>query len=184
MVTYGLFCEKFVSCVIGPQSFKKLSLVKPFSQYCEKGDEAMTFLIMANNWHIWVKIAEDKKREAGSKKVTEYDVKQRYFVDRKGRGHSWSDEGREFFNERYESVAEDRKQYGKAFDADFLKRMNGEYDVDVKRKQAKRKKTNVSQVRRVKCHSDVKSTNIVVNVRINKRPVGKKGRIEVNSDEE
>ena len=56
-VAYTMIAEKFVQCVVGVNIFKKNCCVKNFSEYISVSDEAMTMLILANNWDVWSEIA-------------------------------------------------------------------------------------------------------------------------------
>ena len=56
-VAYTMIAEKFVQCVVGVNIFKKNCRVKNFSEYISVSDEAMTMLILSNNWDVWSEIA-------------------------------------------------------------------------------------------------------------------------------
>ena len=47
--------------IVGVNIFKKNCYVNNFSEYISKSDEAMAFLILANNWDVWCEVAEDLK---------------------------------------------------------------------------------------------------------------------------
>ena len=56
--------------------FKKNCSVKNFSEYISVSDEAMTMLILANNWDVWSEIASyeiatNPKNLPGIKKIEE-----------------------------------------------------------------------------------------------------------------
>ena len=50
--------------VVGVNIFKKNCCVNNFSDYISKSDEAMAFLILANNWDVWCEVAEDLKEQS------------------------------------------------------------------------------------------------------------------------
>mgnify|MGYP006198690691 CR=1 FL=1 len=116
--------------VVGVNIFKKNCCVKNFSEYISVSDEAMTMLILANNWDVWSEIARheiatnpknlpDIKR----KKVEQCVSTQRFHIDGKGRGFSWSPEGKLYYNMCYQQVRNDRELNGKRFDEYFIGEM-------------------------------------------------------------
>jgi hypothetical protein len=98
------------------------------SEYCSKSDEAMAFLILANNWEPWKFMIQTRKEQGatGAKRLEECGVKQKYFKETKGRGHSWSKEGKLYFNQIYDSISKDRDHNGELFDNEFLEYMKKE----------------------------------------------------------
>jgi hypothetical protein len=126
--SYVLFCSKFLPGVTGNGTFKTGCCTMKLSEYCSKSDEAMTFLILSNNWEPWKKMIQMKKDNGATaaKRLEDCGVKQKYFKETKGRGHSWSDEGKLYFNEIYDRIEEDRTHNGDTFDKYFLEIMKKE----------------------------------------------------------
>jgi hypothetical protein len=154
--TYRLFCEKFVHKVIGPQTYKNGCFSKRFQDYCQPGDEALTFLILANNWALWLEQAESPFLENGKKRTSaQCTSKQKYFVEGKGRGHSWNNEGKEYYNTMYKLVEKDRAEYGDLFDSELLDIMqNGVENEKQRRLKKRRDKKMGEREERVVCHND------------------------------
>jgi hypothetical protein len=152
-VIYTVFCSRFLQGVIGNSVFKTGCCTMNLTDYCSASDEAMTFLILANNWQPWLKIAEMKKRDPKAK-LEDCGVKQLYFKDTKGRGHSWSNEGKMYYNEMYDRVLEDRKENGKDFDEFFLNYMKQNSD-EGKRLEKHKKKERVEATPVIKCKRDL-----------------------------
>jgi hypothetical protein len=127
---YILFCSKFVPGVMGSAAFRLGCCTQKLEEYCSVSDEAMTFLILANNWEPWTVMLEAKKTQgAGAsavKRLDECGVKQKYFKETKGRGHSWSNEGKIYFNNIYDKIEQDRDDNGDKFDEYFLEYMRTE----------------------------------------------------------
>jgi hypothetical protein len=150
---YTVFCSRFLQGVIGSSVFKTGCCTMKLTEYCSASDEAMTFLILANNWQPWLKIAEMKKRDPKAK-LEDCGVKQLYFKDTKGRGHSWSNEGKMYYNEMYDRVLEDRKDNGKDFDEFFLNYMK-QNSEEGKRLEKHKKKERVEATPVIKCKRDL-----------------------------
>jgi hypothetical protein len=122
-----LFCSSFLPGVTGSGTFKNACCSMKLSEYCTKSDEAMTFLILANNWDPWKAMILGKEQGLrGARKLEECGVKQKYFKETKGRGHSWSNDGKMYFNEAYDRISNDRERNGEIFDRDFLSFMKKE----------------------------------------------------------
>lgn len=125
--TYLTFVERFISGVVGNNVFKKNQFTHGMMEFVSVSDEAMTFLILANNWDVWTEMAIDLAGQPEAtrkcKTVEECHSKQRYHIDGKGRGYSWSVEGKEYYNQMYTSIEKDRIINGKEFDAIYLKKM-------------------------------------------------------------
>jgi hypothetical protein len=123
-----LFCSSFLPGVTGSGAFKNACCTMKLSDYCSKSDEAMTFLILANNWEPWKTMIEAKREQGATmaKRLEECGVKQKYFKETKGRGHSWSTEGKLYFNESYDRISNDREHNGEMFDKEFLDYMKKE----------------------------------------------------------
>jgi hypothetical protein len=104
---YRLFCEKFVVCVIGRDTFVRNCCASKFSTYCTISDETMTFLILSNNFEIWKEIGEAAKSGNQKLLVGTCSEKQKFFTEGKGRGKSWNYEGKEYYNDMYDKIESD-----------------------------------------------------------------------------
>jgi hypothetical protein len=62
----------------------------------------------------------------GTKMLEECGVQQKYFKETKGRGHSWSNEGKLYFNGIYDRISNDRERNGEMFNKEFLEFMKKE----------------------------------------------------------
>jgi hypothetical protein len=128
---------------VGSNIFKKHMFQQGMSGYVSVSDEAMTFLILANNWDVWTEMAIDLAGQPDNNKkcktVEECVSKQKYHIDGKGRGYSWSVEGKEYYNRMYMEIEKDRIINGKEFDAYFLKSMiSDEMKKEEKRMEKRR----------------------------------------------
>ena len=145
---YRVFAEKFIQCIVGVNIFKKNCCVKNLSEYISVSDEAMAFLILANNWDVWEEIAEHGK----GMKVENCKSKQRFHVEGKGRGFSWSSQGKLYYNTRFNEILRDREKNGKSFDEYFIGEMRSE-DESLKRRKDKRKQHSSNQME-IRCLND------------------------------
>jgi hypothetical protein len=150
---YTLFCSRFLPGVIGNAQFKAGCCTMKQTDYCSASDEAMTFLILANNWEPWSKMAEMKKHDPKAK-LEDCGVKQIYFKDTKGRGHSWSNEGKNYYNNRYDEIVEDRVGHGQKFNEHFIEYMKNNSD-EGKRLEKHKKRPTVETTTIVKCRRDM-----------------------------
>ena len=132
---YKQFCEKFISCIIGTIKFKVNCYVKNLSDYCSVSDEAMAILIYANNvgqWHYKMKYPpptkkdvysdEEELRKFEEEKRAYYKTvpSQKYFNEKKGRGHSYGQDACTYFNVTCSKILADRKKHGEQFNEEFL----------------------------------------------------------------
>jgi hypothetical protein len=150
---YRVFCSRFLQGVIGNSAFKTGCCTMKLTEYCSASDEAMTFLILANNWQPWLKIAEMKKKDPKAK-LEDCGVKQIYFKETKGRGHSWSNEGKIYYNDMYDRVLADRNENGDDFDEYFLTYMK-QNSEEGKRLEKHKKKEKVEEAPIIKCKRDL-----------------------------
>jgi hypothetical protein len=151
--TYSLFCSRFLPGVIGNAVFKSGCCSLELSRYSSASDETMAFLILANNWAPWMKMAELRKEDPKAK-LEDCGVKQKYFKDTKGRGHSWSNAGKHYYNEMYDKVVEDRNNNGKNFDIYFLEYMMKNSEEGKRAEKQKNRKTLHTE-EAVKCRRDL-----------------------------
>jgi hypothetical protein len=113
---YKMFIERYIPCVIGKIKFRMNCYANSLSEYCSVSDEAMAFLVYYNNYDVWVyKLLGDENATMPS---------QRFFESTKGRGHTYNQDGRKYYNRIFEMIKNDRKERGKQFDQEFLKYMN------------------------------------------------------------
>jgi hypothetical protein len=153
--TYLLFCSKFLPGVTGSGAFKAGCCRMKLTEYCSKSDEAMAFLILANNWEPWKMMIEAKKTPgaAVANRLEDCGVKQKYFKDTKGRGHSWSDDGKHYFNEMYDRIETDRENHGEEFDMYFLEYMKKESN-EGKRLEKLQTKQSKPETEKIKLRND------------------------------
>ena len=137
-------------------------------EYCTVSDEAMTMLVYSNNFDQWLhksrilyKIKKQKEKENITSITDEdedtnldtfyidYNIDesnlgkeppQKYFLCKKGRGHTYSQQGYIYFNEMCSNINTDRHSNGAKFDKDFLKHMNDIIENSKDQKKGKRKK--------------------------------------------
>jgi hypothetical protein len=153
--TYIFFCTNFLPGVTGSGMFKNACCTMKLSEYCTKSDEAMTFLILANNWEPWKMMIETKRLQGsgGTKRLEQCGVKQKYFKETKGRGHSWSNEGKLYFNEIYDKISKDRECNGEKFDKEFLDFMKKESN-EGKRLEKLQTKQSTPELERISIRND------------------------------
>jgi len=53
-MTMQLFCDKFLSCVIGKNEWKNQIRIKPITEIATISDEAFALLILENIWDDWI----------------------------------------------------------------------------------------------------------------------------------
>lgn len=126
--SFRIFCDCFLSKVIGSSKWKEECISKTVSEIATISDEAFTLLLLENHWDEWSnKNVEDYKKEAP------YDAKNNKTVKRKptkgkytseGIGAKlyggWSNEGLLRFNALYDLVTENRKTYGDKVEKELL----------------------------------------------------------------
>jgi hypothetical protein len=143
---YRIFMEHFVASVLGKDIFRKWCYVQEPSRYINASDEAMAMLIYANNYDVWEEMAV--RMATGETKVKIDDCKSihRYFKDGKGRGRSWSAEGKRFYNIMFDKVVEDRSIRGEDFDNYFFEKMRDEdTSATNKRREARQTKAKMGK---------------------------------------
>ena len=151
--------------IVGVNIFKKNCYVNNFSEYISKSDEAMAFLILANNWDVWCEVAEDLKKQnettpQGNKEkkpIEKCESKQRYHIDGKGRGYSWSALGKQYYNTMYDKIDMDRRmEHSKDFDEFFINHMIKRESATAQERNQKRKKQEHphTEIRNVRCRND------------------------------
>lgn len=112
---FEIFAMHFVSGVIKYQTWKDCGKRQKFSHIVNESDEAMAFLILANNWDVWVNQC-GKNPDGSTVKVRDSISKQKYMEKDGGRGYSFNPAGRRYFNERYDFAQNDRDIHGDDFD--------------------------------------------------------------------
>lgn len=153
---------------MGKIKFKTNCYAKMLKEYCTVSDEAMAMLVYSNNFDQWLyksrilyKNKKQKEKENDKNSTDEdedtntdtfeidYNINdsnfekeppQKYFVCKKGRGHTYSQQGYIYFNEMCSNINIDRHSNGDKFDEDFLKHMNDIIENGKEQKKGKRKK--------------------------------------------
>ena len=110
---YGLFLDKFCSCVCGKIYYRKNVGRKLLSDWLTPEDEAFARLCLVNSWDSWCDMAEEKAQVRKFRYTSEGKSAAKY----KG----WNENGIEAYNKILVMVMKDRKERGETFDADFLK---------------------------------------------------------------
>lgn len=146
---YLLFCEHFVPCVIGKILVRtSLGQGKNYSEYCTNSDETMALLVYANNYDNWLNTAMYKAGEV--KELLK--IKQRFFNDGKGKGNTYNEEGREYYNKmNYLSFVHRHKQ-GNVFDKllnDHLLKDKNVKNINNKKKRWENDPNAESKYRRI-----------------------------------
>lgn len=123
--TYLLFAQFLVTGCIKSSTWKDNCRINPFSSIVNESDEAITFLILANNWDAWMEQCEKSEKSNGGKppKVRELEAKQKY-MEKDGRGYSYSKEGKNYYNQMFDFVLDDRSLNGIEFDNQLLNHLN------------------------------------------------------------
>ncbi len=149
---YRIFCERFVQCVIGTGIFKNACYKNNLMDYCTVSDEAITFLILDNNWDSWAAMGEAASNNL-SMPLKECGIPQKYFGDKIGRGHSWSSEGKIAYNEYFDKILLDRNKNGLEFDSYFLDTLQEESAEGMRFRNEKRRKLPKQKVV-IQCRND------------------------------
>jgi len=151
---YCFFFTNFVSCIVGKSYFKKNIGHRKISEYITVSDEAMTHLILMNNIDVWIEIGNKKKEGNTKMKLENCTSKQRYFSDGKGRGRSWNNEGKNYYNAMYKKIIEDRKTNGDTFDTTMNENLNYN-DTDEKRNKMDSNFILGKEQQQIQCFSDI-----------------------------
>lgn len=151
--TYRFFLLNFVACVAGREQFKKNCYQKNISELISVSDEAVTMLILKNNYAVWEEIGINNKNGHAGNKLKECIENQKYFLEGKGRGRSWNNEGKKYYNDMYKKLMEDRKEHGEEFDNKLLNSLLEEKGGQRRRKNNNNKKQ--SDEDDIKCYADV-----------------------------
>lgn len=165
---YSLFVEKFVSCVIGTNVFKSSKLFKPLQSFCSASDEAMTFLILENNWDVCSEICASEIRTE-RKPIKSCNTKQKFFDPKVGRGYSWTTAGKDYYNMMFDLIKRDRLIFEQQFDEQLLASFTTLNDEGLRNKREKRRKTATGENTIVvcKCKSDYVPKAARMNVNVN-----------------
>lgn len=134
---YNLFAQYLVTGCIKTTTWKDNCNINPFSTIVNESDEAVTFLILANNWDAWIEQCQ-KTKNGKQPKVRELETKQKFMLQ-DGRGYSYSVEGRQYYNAMFDRVEKDREAFGQQFDIQFLNLLNHAADADGKENTNKKK---------------------------------------------
>lgn len=144
---YSIFMDLFVSCMPGKDIYRRSSTKQPLSIVVTATDEAMAILVLKNNYRLWTEMAEKMKMGDTNIKLENCISKQLFFDERKGRGRSWSDQGKLFFNEVYKMIINDRMKNGDKFDEEYLQ------NIKLKNKTVSSKSKSISN-EKIECMSD------------------------------
>ena len=120
---FEIFALHFVPGVIKAQAWKDCSKKQKFSNIVNESDEAIAFLILANNWDVWM---DQCSNQSGGTtvKVRDTSSKQKYMEKDGGRGYSFNPAGRRYFNDRYDFALNDRDAHGEDFDNYLFQLLN------------------------------------------------------------
>jgi hypothetical protein len=120
---FEIFALHFVPGVIKAQAWKDCSKKQKFSNIVNESDEAIAFLILANNWDVWM---DQCSNQSGGTtvKVRDTSSKQKYMEKDGGRGYSFNSAGRKYFNDRYDFAMNDRDAHGEDFDNYLFQLLN------------------------------------------------------------
>ena len=121
--SYIFFCENFLKCVVGAQSFSKgWKRAGSISEIATLSDEALALLLLENSNYRWINLHQKKKM---GEEVAENELvkplytaagkhkQQKGFTKRYG---GWKNDGIERFNELLDMVRADRLKNGVWFD--------------------------------------------------------------------
>jgi hypothetical protein len=132
--------------------FKNSCFKKGFMDYASVSDEAMTFLILENNWDAWTAIGL-AARSNEKVPIKNCGQTQKYFDNKTGRGHSWNRKGKEEYNNYFDNISRDRENFGLSFDDDFMEALKMDTDDEMKKKIEKNKKLPIAK-EVIRCRSD------------------------------
>lgn len=118
---FVIFCEYFLSKVVGITAWKTECCTKTVSEMASVSDEAFTYLLLENYWDEWA-----NKDPKAYREETAYNhetntrgrrtpTKGKYTKDSVGsrRYGGWSEDGLHRFNELFDLVLEDRKEFAR-----------------------------------------------------------------------
>jgi hypothetical protein len=131
--SFSKFLEWFVSCIICRENFRKNVTQQKVSMFVTVSDEVMALLILKNNYDLWCEIGQEYKTNGNKLKIEDCKSKQIYFSEGKGRGRSWSDEGKDYFNNMYKLLKQDRDENGEAFDNQYFEEQGMVRGIQTKR---------------------------------------------------
>jgi hypothetical protein len=133
--------------------FKKMSTL-PISKFVTVTDEAFTLLILRNNYAVWKEQTDRKKNQVGRDlRIDECENKQIYFTDKGGRGRTWTNQGKQYFNKMCAKIKKDREKHGPTFDAKFLEYILNKFKVDANEEEELEEEQVESQ--EIVCFADI-----------------------------
>jgi len=151
---YTFFMKNYVSSIVGKDNFRKYSGTTLLQNFVTVSDEAFAHLVIKNNYDVWSEIGNKIiNKVLNSEKLRKIDdcVTKQAFFDKKGRGSTWSEAGKLYYNEMSDKIKEDRRLYGENFDNEFFNDI-----LDEKRgRRKKRKKNDVEDIQEIECYTDV-----------------------------
>ena len=106
---YGVFCKRFLKCVVGDNTWKANHLKRPVEEFVTNSDEAFALVTLENNYKRW-----SEMHKTGSSKQCVIEAKYTNSGESKKDGKTkefsgWSEEGIKRFNELHRLVKLDRK---------------------------------------------------------------------------
>ena len=133
---FAVFAQHFASGCLKTTNWKGSIEERKYSEVVNTSDETMAFLILKNNWHVWLAMIEKKQnmREVMSDK--NINVKQK-FMKKEGRGFSFNTEGRKYFAQMFKFIKEDRAMHQLEFDNYINDLVNMETDGKTKKRKKK-----------------------------------------------
>jgi len=144
--SYVHFAMSFASGVVKAVNWKENIKSRKYSEIVNTSDEAMAFLILANNWNVWTKMAEQGTREGKMKMKDIIDedqgVTQQFFV-KDGRGFSFNLAGKKYFNDMFKKIKADREEHAQEFDNHLYGLMNKNENEKSKSKKKRRYEDDV-----------------------------------------
>lgn len=148
---YTIFAKEFATGTVRTQYWRDNVRDKSYSDIINTGDEAMAFLILANNWNVWTAMADAPQGTNKLKDVISNGdgIQQKYMV-KEGRGYSFNKEGRNYYIQMYNFLRGDRKENGKKFDNHLSSVMN-ENDTG---KNGKRRRQVITEEMEPVCPND------------------------------
>jgi len=151
--SYVEFAMNFASGVVKAVNWKDNIKSRKYSEIVNTSDEAMAFLILANNWNVWTKMAEQGTNEGKLKMKDVIDedngVSQKFFA-KDGRGFSFNLAGKQYFNDMFKIVKKDREDYAHEFD----NHLYGLLNKNEKEQARSRKKRRMNHEQDIECEND------------------------------
>jgi hypothetical protein len=111
-------------------------------------------LIVAYNYEVWQEMAVRKEQGEPKVRVEDSASVHKFFKKGRGRGCSWSVEGRLYYNDMSDKTVEDINIIGDSFDQSFLSKMQEEESASNSQQRDKGKTKARLGVEVVKCRNN------------------------------